>query len=57
VSVIEEMHPLKFDQAFALEISQDALDVAANNIEKHAAGKIELRESNLLSGVFHEDFS
>lgn len=57
VSVVEEMHPLKFDQAFALEISQDAMDVASENIEKFTPGKIELRESNLLSWVFHEDFS
>lgn len=57
VSVILEMHPLKFQKALALEISQDAIDVASENIEKFAPGKIELRESNLLSGVFHDDFS
>lgn len=57
VSVVEEMRPLKFKQVFALEISQDAMDVAASNIENHCPGSIELRESNLLSGVFHDDFS
>ncbi len=57
VSVILEMHPLKFEQSFALEISQDAMDVASENIEKYAPWKIELRESNLLSGVFHDNFS
>lgn len=55
ISIVEEMHPLKFEQAIALELSEDALDVAAENIEKHAPAKIELRESNLLSGVFHDD--
>lgn len=57
ISVILEMHPLKFDQVCALEISQDAMDVAANNIESLCPGKIELRESNLLSWVFHDNFS
>jgi methylase of polypeptide subunit release factors len=49
VSIVEEMHPLKFQQVFALEISQGAMDVASENIEKFSPGKIELRESNLLS--------
>jgi len=57
ISVIEEMHPLRFEKAFALEISQDSMDVAAENIETFSAWKIELRESNLLSWVFHDDFS
>ena len=57
ISVVEEMHPLKFQQALALEISHDAMDVAAENIETFSPGKIELRESNLLSWVFHDDFS
>lgn len=43
------MYPLKFQHVFALEISQDAMDVAAQNIEIFSPGKIELRESNLLS--------
>jgi hypothetical protein len=51
------MHPLKFDGVFALEFSQGAMDVATENIEKFSPGKIDLRESNLLSGVFHDDFS
>lgn len=55
ISIVEEMHPLKFKQAIALEISQDAMDVAAENIEKLTPWKIELRESNLLSGVFHDE--
>jgi methylase of polypeptide subunit release factors len=49
------MHPLKFQKTVALEISQDAMDVATENIEKLAPGKIELRESNLLSAVFHDE--
>lgn len=57
ISVVEEMHPLKFDSVYALEISQDAIDVAAENIEKLSPGKIELRESNLLSWVFHDNFT
>lgn len=57
ISIIEEMHPLKFERVYALEISQDAMDVASENIEKFSPGKIELRESNLLSAIFHEDFS
>lgn len=57
VSVISEMHPLVFEEAFALEISQGAMDVASENIEKFTPGKIELLESNLLSWVFHHDFS
>lgn len=56
VSIVEEMYPLKFTKVLALEISEDALEVAAKNIETHAPGKIELRESNLLSAVFHDDF-
>jgi release factor glutamine methyltransferase len=55
VSIVEEMHPLKFQKTVALEISQDAMDVATENIEKLAPGKIELRESNLLSAVFHDE--
>ncbi len=55
VSIVEEIHPLKFERALALELSQDAMDVAARNIEKLAPGKIELLESNLLSAVFHDD--
>ena len=55
ISIVEEMHPLKFQKVIALELSQDAIDVAAENIEKLAPGKIELRESNLLSGVFHDE--
>ena len=43
------MYPLKFEKTIALEISEDAMDVAAENIEKLTPGKIELRESNLLS--------
>jgi len=57
ISVVEEMHPLKFEQAFALEISQDAMDVAAQNIEAFCPWKIELRESNLLSWIFHDNFT
>lgn len=57
ISLVMEMHPLKFQNLFALEISQDAIDVAAENIEKYCAGKIELRESNLLSWIFHDNFS
>lgn len=57
ISLVLEMHPLKFNQAFALEISEDAMDVAVENIETHAPWKIEVRESNLLSGVFHDDFT
>jgi len=49
VSIVEEMRPLKFEKALALEISQDAMDVAAENIERLSPGRIELRESNLLS--------
>lgn len=55
VSIVEEMHPLKFNKAIALELSSEAIDVAAENIEKLAPGKIELRESNLLSAVFHDE--
>jgi release factor glutamine methyltransferase len=55
VSIVLEMHPLKFEKVLALELSEDAIDVAAENIEKLAAGTIELRESNLLSGVFHDE--
>jgi methylase of polypeptide subunit release factors len=33
------------------------MDVASENIEKFSPGKIELRESNLLSWIFHDDFS
>lgn len=55
ISIVLEMHPLKFDNTIALEISQDAMDVAARNIETHAPWKIELRESDLLSGVFHDE--
>jgi len=57
ISVVEEMHPLRFEQILALEISQDAMDVAAQNIETFSPWKIELRESNLLSWVFHDNFS
>lgn len=56
ISIVEEMYPLKFQHVFALEISQDAMDVAAQNIEIFSPGKIELRESNLLSWVFHNNF-
>lgn len=56
ISIIEEMHPLTFEKSYALEISQAAMDVASENIEKFSPGKIELRESNLLSAIFHEDF-
>jgi release factor glutamine methyltransferase len=34
ISIVEEMHPLKFTKAIALEISEDAMDVAIENIEK-----------------------
>lgn len=51
------MNPLKFKEVYALEISQDAMDVAARNIETHAPGKVELRESNLLSAVFYDDLA
>ena len=55
ISIVEEMYPLAFKSAIALEISSEALDVAAENIELLAPGKIELRESNLFSGVFHDE--
>lgn len=55
ISLVLEMHPLKFNKTIALEISQDALDVASENVERLAPWKIELRESNLLSGVFHDE--
>lgn len=54
-SIIAEIHPLKFYKSFALDISRDALDVASKNISHHIEWKIELRESNLLEAVFHED--
>ena len=57
ISIVEEMRPLKFQNVIALEISQGAMDVAAQNIETFSPGRIELRESNLLSWVFHDDFS
>jgi release factor glutamine methyltransferase len=55
ITIVLEMHPLKFKKVVALEFSEDAIDVAAENIEKLAPGKMELRESNLLSGVFYDE--
>ncbi len=55
ITVVLEMHPLKFERAFALDISQDALSVAKENIDSYAPDIIELRESNLLHGIFHEE--
>ena len=49
ISIVLEMHPLKFEKVIALELSQEAIDVATENIEKLAPGKIEIRESDLLS--------
>ena len=55
VSIISEMYPLKFQTSYGLDISPDALEVAKENIEKHIPGKVQLKESNLLSAVFHEE--
>lgn len=55
VSIISEMYPLKFEKSFGLDISKDALDVAGENTDAFIKGEIELRESDLLSGVFHEN--
>ena len=54
-SIIAEIHPLKFHTCFALDISPEALEVARKNISNHVDWKIELRESNLLEAVFHEE--
>lgn len=55
VSILLEMHPLKFFQSFALDISQDALHVAKKNSDTYVPGKIELWESNLLEAIFFRD--
>lgn len=55
ISVIHELEPLKFDAAYALDISKGALTVAQKNIETHAKGRIDLRESNLLDALYHEE--
>lgn len=55
VSIISEMYPLKFSNAYALDISPDALEVAKENIDSHVPWKIQLRKSNLLSAIFHDE--
>lgn len=53
VSIIQEMHPLKFSKSFALDISLQALEVAKENIILHKI-ELELRESDLLEAIFHD---
>lgn len=53
VSIVNEIEPLKFDQVYALDISDAALEVAEKNIENLAKGKIELLKSDLFTQLFH----
>lgn len=55
ISIVKEMHPLKFDEVFALDISPKALEVAKKNIETHNLESIRIRESDLFAWIFHED--
>lgn len=54
-SIVLEMHPLKFHKVFALDISPEAIWVARENFSRYSLDQIDLRESNLLHGVFHEE--
>ncbi len=54
ISIVKEMHPLKFEKVFALDISSQALELAKKNILQHNVDFIELRKSDILSDVFHE---
>jgi len=56
ISIMEEIHPLKFASVYALEQSSDALEVARKNIEHFSEGQIGLLQSDLLAAVFHNDF-
>lgn len=42
VSIVREMSPLKFFQSFAVDLSQDALEVAQKNIQQYTPEKIEV---------------
>lgn len=55
VSMVLEMHPLKFSKSIALDISPEALKVWEKNITELAGGLIEVYESDLLSAIFHDD--
>ena len=49
ISIVKEMHPLRFQKVFMLDISPDALTVAGENISSHNLEEIvTLKESNLL---------
>lgn len=57
VSIISEMHPLKFFANYAVDISPKALEIAKQNSEKFKINSLTLLQSDLLE-VFgtHEEF-
>lgn len=58
VSIIKEIYPLSFSRSFVSDISQQALEVAGKNLEKHKLENLEILHANLLEGLVHiADFS
>jgi len=55
ISIVCEMYPLVFHSSYALDIMPAALGVAQKNINTYAAGQIEIRESDLLKEIFHDE--
>lgn len=54
--MIKELHPLKFDRSYALDISSEALKVAEKNAQKFNVSELRLVESDLLAAIFHEEY-